>query len=44
LVVNEFIFNSFLILVLGSFAIGSVDKFINKKHNSGDTPTDEVTE
>jgi hypothetical protein len=34
LVVNEFIFNSFLILVLGSFAIGSVDKFINKKHSS----------
>jgi hypothetical protein len=34
LVVNEFIFNSFLILVLGSFAIGSVDKFINKKHGS----------
>ena len=34
LVINEFIFNSFLILVLGSFAIGSVDKFINKKHTS----------
>jgi hypothetical protein len=34
LVINEFIFNSFLILVLGSFAIGSVDKFINKKHAS----------
>jgi len=34
LVINEFIFNSFLILVLGSFAIGSVDKFINKKHPS----------
>ena len=34
LVINEFIFNSFLILVLGSFAIGSVDKFINKKHGS----------
>jgi hypothetical protein len=34
LVDNEFIFNSFLILVLGSFAIGSVDKFINKKHGS----------
>ncbi len=31
LIINEFIFNSFLILVLGSFAIGSVDKFINKK-------------
>jgi hypothetical protein len=43
LVVNEFIFNSFLILVLGSFAIGSVDKFINKKHGGNDTntPSDE---
>jgi hypothetical protein len=43
LVINEFIFNSFLILVLGSFAIGSVDKFINKKHGSNDseTPSDE---
>ena len=40
LVVNEFIFNSFLILVLGSFAIGSVDKYINKKKH-GDTPTEE---
>ena len=34
LVVNEFIFNSFLILVLGSFAIGSIDKFTNKKYKS----------
>ena len=30
LVVNEFIFNSFLWLVLGSFGIGSIDKWINK--------------
>lgn len=30
LLVNEFIFNSFLWLVLGSFGIGSVDKWINK--------------
>lgn len=35
LVINEFIFNSFLWLVLGSFGIGSVDKWINKgKENS----------
>jgi hypothetical protein len=39
LVVNEFIFNSFLIIVLGSFAIGSVDKFINKKHGSENEET-----
>jgi hypothetical protein len=30
LMVNEFIFNSFLWLVLGSFGIGSIDKWINK--------------
>ena len=29
LVVNEFIFNSFLILCLGAFGFGSVDKYIN---------------
>ena len=34
LVINDFIFNSFLWLVLGSFGIGSVDKFINKKSSS----------
>jgi hypothetical protein len=28
--VNEFIFNAFMWLVLGSFGIGSVDKWINK--------------
>jgi ABC-type uncharacterized transport system permease subunit len=31
LVVNEFIFNSFLILCLGAFGFGSVDKYINNK-------------
>ena len=31
LVVNEFIFNSFLYLTLGCFGIASVDKYINKK-------------
>jgi hypothetical protein len=30
LIINEFIFNAFLWLVLGSFGIGSVDKYINK--------------
>jgi hypothetical protein len=30
LVINEFIFNAFLWIVLGSFGIGSIDKFINK--------------
>lgn len=34
LVVNEFIFNAFLVITLGCFSISSVDKYINKK-NSG---------
>jgi len=34
LVINEFIFNSFLYLVLGSFGIASIDKWINKSNNS----------
>ena len=29
LVVNEFIFNAFLVLCLGAFGFGSVDKYIN---------------
>jgi ABC-type uncharacterized transport system permease subunit len=41
LVVNEFIFNSFLILVLGSFGIGSVDKWINKsKGDDNNSPVE----
>jgi ABC-type uncharacterized transport system permease subunit len=32
LIVQEFIFNSFLILTLGCFGISSVDKFINKRN------------
>ena len=34
LLINEFIFNAFLWLVLGSFGIGSVDKWINKSKGS----------
>jgi len=30
LVVNEFIFNAFMIITLGCFGIASVDKWINK--------------
>ncbi len=40
LIINEFIFNAFLWLVLGSFGIGSVDKWINKTKGS----TKETTE
>ena len=32
LLINEFIFNSFLIITLGSFGIASVDKYIVMKN------------
>ena len=35
LVINEFIFNAFLVLTLGSFGIASVDKYINSKKEDG---------
>lgn len=38
LVVNEFIFNSFLIMTLGCFGIASVDKYVNNKYNKEETP------
>jgi hypothetical protein len=34
LVINDFIFNSFLIMTLGAFGIASVDKFINHKYEN----------
>ena len=40
LVINEFIYNSFLIMTLGAFGISSVDKFINSKYeNKNSEPT-----
>jgi len=33
LIINKFIFDGFLVMVLGSFGIASVDKWINKKHD-----------
>lgn len=43
LVINEFIFNAFMWLVLGSFGIGSVDKWINKT-KGGSEPEDSQEE
>jgi hypothetical protein len=34
LVIQDFVFNSFLWLTLGCFGIASIDKFINKKNES----------
>ncbi len=31
LVLNEFIFDGFMVIVLGAFGIASVDKWLNKK-------------
>lgn len=31
LLINEFIFDGFMVIVLGSFGIGSIDKFINAR-------------
>jgi ABC-type uncharacterized transport system permease subunit len=41
--INEFIFDGFMVIVLGSFGIGSIDKFINAKKGktTEDAPTEE---
>jgi hypothetical protein len=37
LIINEFIFDGFMVITLGAFGIASVDKWINKtKNNSVD--------
>lgn len=40
-VINEFIFDGLLIITLGSFGIGSIDKWINKKNLEKNEPTTE---
>lgn len=40
LLVNEFIFNSFQVITIACFGIASVDKWINKKHNTENTSED----
>jgi ABC-type uncharacterized transport system permease subunit len=42
LVVNEFIFNAFLVLVLGTFGISGVEKIMNRKTDAqNDEPSEE---
>jgi hypothetical protein len=36
LVINRFIFDGFMVIILGSFGIASVDKWINKKNNKNE--------
>jgi hypothetical protein len=42
LVINEFIYNSFLIMTLGAFGISSVDKFINSKYENNNQQSSET--
>ena len=44
LLINQFIFDGFMVIVLGSFGIGSVDKFINAKHGVGKEEKTETNE
>jgi ABC-type uncharacterized transport system permease subunit len=41
LLINEFIFDGFMVIVLGSFGIGSVDNFINAKKGAKTEETKE---
>jgi ABC-type uncharacterized transport system permease subunit len=36
LLINEFIFNGFMVIALGAFGIASVDKWINKTKGNND--------
>ena len=44
LLINEFIFNSFLIITLGSFGIASVDKYIVMKNTKPQEEPSETVE
>jgi hypothetical protein len=43
LIINEFIFDGFMVIILGSFGISSVDKWINKKNNSKNSVEEDKT-
>ena len=42
LLINKFIFDGFMVLVLGSFGIASVDKWINNKNKKSEGNEDEM--
>lgn len=42
LLINEFIFDGFLVITLGSFGIASVDKWINNKNKKSEGNEEEV--
>jgi hypothetical protein len=41
LVLNEFIFDGFMVIILGSFGIASVDKFMNMKKVNKESESNE---
>ena len=44
LLINEFIFDGFLVITLGAFGIASVDKYINRKAEHDKNKLDSETE
>ena len=44
LLINEYIFNGFLVITLGAFGIASVDKYINRKAEHDKNKLDAETE
>jgi ABC-type uncharacterized transport system permease subunit len=44
LLINEFIFDGFLVITLGSFGIASVDKWINNKNSNKKDDNQDVIE
>jgi hypothetical protein len=39
LLINEFIFNGFMVITLGAFGIGSIDKYTSHKHSAAQKET-----
>ena len=44
LLINKFIFDGFMVLVLGSFGIASVDKWMNKKDKHEEDKDNQIEE
>jgi hypothetical protein len=43
LIINKFIFDGFMVIILGSFGIASVDKWMNQKKNNKNEDSGEKT-
>jgi ABC-type uncharacterized transport system permease subunit len=41
LIINQFIFDGFMVITLGAFGIASVDKWLNKTKNNNNDSTEE---